>query len=143
MFGISRAKFAPHWVALAAAIFRCSPKLSLRPSGTPRYLMLVLHSASCSPRTILGYWKDLLSVTCKVSVFLGAIFRPLLFNQHFARHRLSLILSFRILTSSAAQEVVAHNVPNDWTHPQPLRGATCHLFFERPFSALLYHPPVA
>ena len=35
------------------------------------------------------------------------------------------------------------DVPNEWTHPRPLRGATCHLFFERPFGTLVYHPPVA
>ena len=46
-----------HSMALAAAIFSCSLKLSLRSCCTPRYLMLVFHSTSCSPRTILGYWK--------------------------------------------------------------------------------------
>ena len=55
MFGISQAEFASHWMALAAAIFRCSPKLSLPSSCTPRYLMLIFQSTSCSPRTILGY----------------------------------------------------------------------------------------
>ena len=102
MFGISRAKFAPHWMTLAAAIFRCSPKLSLRSSCTPKYLMLGFHSTSCSARTILGYWKDLLSVTSKAAVFSGAILRSLPSNQRFARHRLSLILSSTIPTSSAA-----------------------------------------
>ena len=58
-------------------------------------------STSCSPRTILGYWKDLLSVTSKASVFSGEIFRYLLSNQRSARHRLSLKLNSRILTSSA------------------------------------------
>ena len=87
MFGINRAKFSPHWMALATAIFRCSPKLSPRTSCTPRYLMLVFHSTSCSPKTILGYWEDLLSITSKASVFSGTIFRPLLSNQRFARHR--------------------------------------------------------
>ena len=38
----------------------------------------------------------------EASVFSGAIFRPLLANQRFARHRLLLILSSRILMSSAA-----------------------------------------
>ena len=61
-----------------------------------RYLILVFHLNSFSPRTILGYWKDLLFVTCKASVYSGVIFRPLLSNQLFARHRLSLILSSRI-----------------------------------------------
>ena len=27
-------------------------------------------------------------------------------------------------------------------YPRPLRGTLCHLFFERPFVALVYHPPV-
>ena len=74
----------------------------LRSNCTPRYLMLFFHLISCSPRTILGYLKDLLSVTSKASVFSGAIFRHLLSNERFAHHRLSLILSSRILTSSAA-----------------------------------------
>ena len=101
MLGTSRVKFAPHWMALAVAICRCSPKLSLRSNCTPRYFILVFHSTSCSLKTILGYWKDLLSVTSKASVFSGAICRPLLSNQCFARYRLSLILSSKILTSSA------------------------------------------
>ena len=42
-----------------------------------------------------------------------------------------------------AQEIVVNDVPNEWIHPRPLRGATCHLFLERPFVALVYHPPVA
>ena len=29
------------------------------------------------------------------------------------------------------------------SYPRPLRSATCHLFCERPFVALIYHPPVA
>ena len=44
-------------MALAVAICRCSPKLSLRSNCTPRYLMLFSHSISCSPRAIFGYWK--------------------------------------------------------------------------------------
>ena len=107
IFGISRAKFIPHWIALVAAIFTCSPKLSLRSSCTPRYLMLIFHLTSCSPRRILGYWKDLLSVTSKTSVFYGAILRPLLSNQRLDRHRLSLILSSRISTSSVVHTASA------------------------------------
>ena len=107
MLGISRAKFAPHWIALAAAIFRCSQKLSLRSSCAPRYLMLVFYSSSCTPRTILGYWKDLLSVKSKALVFSRAIFSPLPSYQRFTRHRHPLILSFRILTSSAAHTTIA------------------------------------
>ena len=102
MLGMSRVRTTPHWMALAVAICRCSPKLSLRSNCTPRYLMLFFHLISCSPRAIFGYWKDLLSVNSKASVFSGAIFRPLLSNQRFARHRVSLILSSRILTLSAA-----------------------------------------
>ena len=113
MFGISRAKFAPNWMALAAAIFRSSPKLSLRSSCTPKYLMLLLHSTSCSPKTILGYWKDLLSVTSKASVFSWTIIRHLLSNQRFTCHRLSLILSSRIPTSSAAHTHTRHLHPNE------------------------------
>ena len=64
MLGISRTKFAPHWMALAVAIFRCSPKLSLRSNCTPRYLMLVFHSTSFSLRTILGYSYQSLSCIC-------------------------------------------------------------------------------
>ena len=126
-------------MALAVAISRCSLKLSLRSNCTPRYLMLFFHSISCSPRAIFGYWKDLLSVTGRASVFSGSIFRSLLSNQSFARHRVSLILSRQV----HAQEIVLHDVPNERTHPRPLRGATCHLFLERPFVALTYHPPVA
>ena len=37
---------------------------------------------------------------------------------------------------------IQHDVPNEWTHPWRLRGATCHLFFERLLVALVYHPPV-
>ena len=107
MLGMSRVRAALHWMAFAAAIFRCSPKLSLRSSITPRYLMLVFHSTSCSPRMILGYRKYLLSVTSKDSVFSGAIFRPLLSNHRFARQRLSLILSSRIVTSSAVHTTSA------------------------------------
>ena len=44
---------------------------------------------------------------------------------------------------SFQQEIVIHDVPHEWFHPRPLRGATCHLFFERTFFALVYHPPVA
>ena len=69
--------------------------------------MLFFHLISCSPRTIFGYWKDLLSVTSKASVFSGAIFRHLLSSQRFARHRLSLILSSRIPTSLAAHTTSA------------------------------------
>ena len=107
MLGMSRAKRAPHRMALAVAICRCSPKLSLRSNCTPRYLMLVFHSTLCSSKTILGYWKDLLSVTSKASVFSGAILRPLLSNQCFAPHRLLLTLSTMIPTSSAAHTTSA------------------------------------
>ena len=43
----------------------------------------------------------------KASVFSGAIFTPLPSNQRFARHRLSLILSSRIMSSSAAHTISA------------------------------------
>ena len=69
--------------------------------------MLFFHSISCSLRTIFGYWKDLLSVTGKASVFSRDLFRHLQSNQRFVRHRLSLILSSRILTSSAAHTASA------------------------------------
>ena len=69
--------------------------------------MLFFHSILCSPRTIFGYWKDLLSVTSKAFVFSGTIFRSLLSNQCFARQRLSLILSSRIPTLSAAHTTSA------------------------------------
>ena len=72
-----------------------------RSNCTLRYLILFFHTTLCSPRTIFRYWKDLLSVTIKASVFSAAIFRPPLFNQRFSCHRLSLILSYRIPTSSA------------------------------------------
>ena len=107
MLGMSRVRAAPHWMALAVAICRCSQKLSLRTKCTLRYLMLFFHSISCSPRTIFGYLKDLLFVISKASVFSGAVFRHLLSNQRFALYRLSLILSFRILTSSAAHATSA------------------------------------
>ena len=101
MLGMSRVRAALHWMALAVAICRCLPELSLRFNCTPRYLMLFFHSISCSPRTIFVYWKDLQSVTSKASVFSAAIFRHLISNQRFVRRRLSLIFSSRILTSSA------------------------------------------
>ena len=106
-------------MALAAAILRCSTKLSLRSNCTPRYFILVFHSTSCSPRTILRYWKDLLSVTSKASVFSGAIFRPLLSNQRFDCRRILLILSSRIPTSSvahttSAQIVIYHSQQVVW-----------------------------
>ena len=107
MLGMSRVRAAPHWMTLAVATCRCLPKLSLRSNYTPKYLMLFFHSISCSPRTIFGYWKDLLSVTSKISVFSGAIFRHLLSNQRFARQRLSFILSCRIPTSSVAHTTSA------------------------------------
>ena len=51
-------KLAPHWMALAVAICRCSPELSLRSNCTPRYLMLVFHLTSCfsenNPRVLKG-----------------------------------------------------------------------------------------
>ena len=64
----------------------------------------LFHSISCSPSTIFGYLKDLLSVTSKASDFSRAIFRHLLSNQRYARHRLSLILSSRVLTSLATRD---------------------------------------
>ena len=50
---------------------------------------------------------DFMSMTSKASVFSAAIFRHLLCNQRFARHRLSLILSSRIPTSSAVHTTSA------------------------------------
>ena len=79
----------------------------LLPFLRQQILMLFLHSISCFLRTIFRYWKGLLSVTSKASVFSGAIVRPLPSNQRFARHRLSLILSFRIPTSSVAHTTSA------------------------------------
>ena len=102
MLGISQAKLASHWMALFVAIRRCSPKLSLRSNFTPRYLILLLHVTSYSRSTIFGYLKDLLSVASKASVFSEPISRLLLSNKRFIRHKLSLILSSRILTSLAA-----------------------------------------
>ena len=46
-------------------------------------------------------------------------------------------------SSRQAQEIVMHDVPNKWSYSRTLRSATCHLFCERPFVALIYHPPVA
>ena len=89
MLGMSQAKLAPHWMVLAVAICRCWPKPSLRSNCTPRYLIFVFHTPSCSPKSIFGYWKDLLSMTSKSLVFLGAIFSPLLSNQRFVRHKVS------------------------------------------------------
>ena len=117
MLGMSRVRVAPHWMALAVAICRCSLKLSLRSNCTPRYLMLFFHSISCSPRTIFGYWKDLVSVTSKASVFSGAIFRHLPSNQRLARHTLSLILSSRILTLSAAHATSASSAKSTMLVP--------------------------
>ena len=88
----------------------------------------LFHTALCFPRKIFGYLKNLLSVTSKASVFPGAISRHMLSNQRYARHRLSLILSSRILMSGS--------------HPRPLRGTAFHLSFKRLFVALVYHPPV-
>ena len=68
---MSRVTAAPHWTALAVAICRCSPKLSLRSNCTLRYLMLFLYSISCSSRTIFRYWEDLLSMTAKPRSFQG------------------------------------------------------------------------
>ena len=68
--------------------------------------MLFFHSIRWYPQRILGYWKGLLTVTSKASVFSEAIFRHLLSNHRFACHRLSLILSSRILTSSTAHKQV-------------------------------------
>ena len=45
--------------------------------------------------------------------------------------------------SGAHDKCVIHDVPNEWTHSRPLRGATCHIFFERPFVTLVYHLPFA
>ena len=28
------------------------------------------------------------------------------------------------------QEILIHDIPHEWTYPWPLRGTTCHLFFE-------------
>ena len=66
---------SPHWVALAVVICTCLPELSLRYNCTPKRMILFFHTTSCSPRTIFGCWKDLLSVTSKASVFSGAISR--------------------------------------------------------------------
>ena len=52
---------------------------------------------------------DLLSVTSKASVFSGAIFTHLLSNQRFARHRLSLIFSSRILTQQVVWNLFPHH----------------------------------
>ena len=122
--------------------------------------------ATCSSNwgTILGYLKDLLSMIINASVFSGAIFRHPLSKQRFARHRLSLILSSRILTSSAAHMTSASSAKPIMLDPagrfmrrkssymtfqtsgptgDPWGGATCHLFFEKPLVALVYDPPVA
>ena len=60
---------------------------------------------ACFPLNFMLF--DLLSVTSKAPVFSGSIFKPLLSNQRFMRHRLSLILSSRIPTSSAAHTTSA------------------------------------
>ena len=101
MLGMSQVKLAPHWISLAAAIWRCSPKLSLRSNCAPQYFMLLFNAVSRPPSTIFGYSKDLL--TSKASVISRAIFRPLLFNNSFARYRLLLISSSRISTSLETQ----------------------------------------
>ena len=67
MLGISRAKFAPHWTALAVAIYRCSPKLSLRSNCNPRSFQGPF-SGLCYPNNALpatdfhwslapGFWR--------------------------------------------------------------------------------------
>ena len=94
-------------MALAVAICRCSPKLRLLSNRTPGYLILFFHTTSCSPRTISGYWKELLSVISKASIFSGA---PLLSNQRFARQKLPLILGSGISNSSAARTRSASSV---------------------------------
>ena len=98
----------------------------LRSNCTPRYLMLFFHSILCSPRTIFGHWKDF-------DVVSGA-------NDKCVIHEADDARSSKYIH---AQEIVIHDVPNEWTHLRPLRGATCHLFFERPLVAIVYHPPVA
>ena len=150
-------------MALAVAICRCSPKLSLRSNCTPRYLILVFHSTSCSSRTILWYWKDLLSVTSKASIFSGTILRLLLSKQLSAHHRHSLILTFRILMSSAPYTTSSLSAKPVILVPagRCMRGKSSYMTFQtsgptrgpwgapnvisslRPFVALAYHPPVA
>ena len=51
----------------------------------------------------------------------------------------------RILEGSPVrgQQSLGLFVSNEWNYAWPLKGATCHLFFERQFNALVYHPPVA
>ena len=58
----------------------------LQVSAEAKLSIQLFHSISCSPRTIFEYWKDLLSVTSKASVFSGAIFRHLL-----SKHALSAV----------------------------------------------------
>ena len=41
------------------------------------------------------------------------------------------------------QEIVIYDFPSNWSYPQPLRSATCNIFFERLFVILIYHPPIA
>ena len=53
--GHESSQVVPYWMALLVAIWRCSPKLSLRSNCTPRYLMSLLYATLCSPSTIFGY----------------------------------------------------------------------------------------
>ena len=113
MLDISRAKLALHWMALADAILRCSLKLSLLSNCIPRYFRLLFHKTSSPPSAIHGGLKDLLSVTSSASVSSRAISRPLASSKRFTRHILSLILSSRIFTSSAAHTTSARPQADD------------------------------
>ena len=57
-------------------------------------------------------------------------------------HTQVLMLFFHLISCSP-KTILEYLKDLLWTYPRPLRGATCHLFLERPFVALIYHPPVA
>ena len=87
-------------------------------------------------------------MTRKASVFSGAIFRPLLSNRRVSHHRLLLVLSLRILTSSAGHTTSASSAKpmmlvtagSSKQLALPVTPEEHHML--RPFIALIYHSPV-
>ena len=118
--GHELSQVSPHWMALAIAICRYSPKLSLWSHCTPKYLILFFYTTSCLPRTLRILKRS------PVFVFSGAIFRPLL------------VPAGRLMRGKSSYMTFFTNGPthNPWGAQHVISSLRDH------FVALVYHPPV-
>ena len=161
MLGMSQAKLPPYWVVLAVTICRCSPKLSHRSTCTTRYLIFSFHTTSCSscterisylwpaksrsfdePFTGLCYPTNaLLTIESHWSSAPG--FRRLQRWTRQMRHPRSRSCSFQQVVSCVENRHIWHFTRVVSPRTPEGRHMSSLLFFERPFVAFVYHPPVA